>query len=597
MTEDPRDPGTWTAFDRILSGAWSERVLEDALLVLAEGVCEVAGFGVAAISVLREPGQLEVVAVSGDADAAQELLGSTRPLTELDRDFADAEDWGALRFVPHEAVEGREDDLGWIPDYEPLDRPDAWRPLDLLFAPLCNDDGELHGVLSVDLPADGVRPDAERQRRLTRYVAQASRAVGALLEREQAAGRLRLAAVVREVVGLANEELSLDHLLSAIQPALLKGFGVDGLWVQAFENLGRGRHAIHAPDGHLLVPGDVNDIAHRAALEAWHDGNVMVVAPDRVHELPDPTRYLRGLQFLAEIGLESAIIIPLGTTSECLGILVLARRPGAARWDQLEVDAALDLGRDLGRVVFNIRTVERERQVLAQVRALDAHKGQLIATVTHEFKNPLTGILGHLELLEDEPLPEHARRSLDVIGRGAHKLESLATDLLELARAQHPDRPLEPVQLDLRPLVDGVVELNALQAKQAGVELVVEAPDGPVLALGEPLEIERVCANLVSNAVKYSPDGGRVRIRLAVHKKTVTLAVTDQGLGISAADQERLFGEFFRSTNPRATTLPGTGLGLAIVRRIIERHGGHIAVSSTLGSGSEFTVSLPRPTD
>ena len=130
-----------------------------------------------------------------------------------------------------------------------------------------------------------------------------------------------------------------------------------------------------------------------------------------------------------------------------------------------------------------------------------------------------------------------------------------------------------------------------MESKDLVVE--VSVPEHPVLALGEREELDKVVLNVVSNAVKYTPEGRRVRITLEAATDVVVLRVADEGLGISEADQAQLFTEFFRSNNPEAVAQPGTGLGLAIVKRIIERHRGQVEVDSTLGEGSTFTVTLP----
>jgi signal transduction histidine kinase len=133
-------------------------------------------------------------------------------------------------------------------------------------------------------------------------------------------------------------------------------------------------------------------------------------------------------------------------------------------------------------------------------------------------------------------------------------------------------------------------------AKQKDLTIVREVPSSPVVAWGEAHELFQVCANLVSNAMRYTPSGGTITVALAGRADDVELVVADTGIGISATDQQRLFDEFFRSTNPTALATPGTGLGLSIVHRIVERHHGRIAVESELGSGTTFRVTLPAET-
>jgi len=142
-------------------------------------------------------------------------------------------------------------------------------------------------------------------------------------------------------------------------------------------------------------------------------------------------------------------------------------------------------------------------------------------------------------------------------------------------------------------VVDEVVDMLSVSAKTGGVELATELPTAPLLVRGDASELDHVVANLVGNAVKYTHDGGRVTVSLRRIGDEVVLQVTDTGIGISAADQEQLFTEFFRSSNPEAVAQPGTGLGLAIVRRIVDRHGGRVNLASELGAGSTFRVALP----
>jgi signal transduction histidine kinase len=166
-------------------------------------------------------------------------------------------------------------------------------------------------------------------------------------------------------------------------------------------------------------------------------------------------------------------------------------------------------------------------------------------------------------------------------------------DLLLLSKVGDPNTPIIPVPVDLGVVVKEVLDLSSMAARRKSLAIRVETPDEPVVATGDPEELDRVCANLVSNAVKYTPDGRSITVTLTREDDEVVLRCSDEGIGISTADQDQLFSEFFRSTNPEAVAEPGTGLGLTIVQRIVERHGGRIEVSSELGHGSTFTVRLP----
>ncbi len=144
-------------------------------------------------------------------------------------------------------------------------------------------------------------------------------------------------------------------------------------------------------------------------------------------------------------------------------------------------------------------------------------------------------------------------------------------------------------------LIETALDLARLTARQHGIEICVTAPDRPLLVRGDPHDLDVLFGNLLSNAVKYSDAGGTIRVVVTTEGDgDLVVAVSDDGIGISEEDRERLFREFFRSTNPEALTRPGTGLGLAISARIVARHGGRIGVESELGRGSTFRVVLPQ---
>ncbi|MCW2845009.1 MAG: ATP-binding region, ATPase domain protein [Nocardioides sp.] len=581
---------------------WPDSPSRDALQLIAEGVTQVAGFGVAAISVARDDGKLEVMAVAGSDAARDQLTGTRTPVDRLQRELAKADDWGLLRFVPHERLDPEVgENWGWVPDIEPLDEPDAWHPMDLLIAMLYDDQGVLRGTMSIDLPIDGRRPGEEQRRVLNQYAEQAGRAVVTALEREGLATRVRLAEAARKIVRSASTGagFSVDRILAESRIALADGFQARGMWIQTFDEDGLGTGAIYASDGtQIELPDELVGIAESAARRAWSLQRVEVVARDLAF---GPTitaaQGERVLAFLDAIGIGSILFAPLGAGPECLGNLVLTRLPGAPEWSEVEGAAALDIGHDLGRAILNARAFEREHQLVQELQALDTYKSQLISTVSHELKNPLTAIVGHLEILETAAdLDTRTLGSLAAMDRGAQRLARVIDDLLLLSKVGDPNNPVIAAPIDLHRVVDEVVDLTSVAAGAKHLTITVEAPVGPVVALGDAEELTRVCANLVSNAVKYTPEGRSVRITLGHLGHDVVLACTDEGIGVSAVDQKNLFNEFFRSSNPEAVAQPGTGLGLAIVSRIVERHSGRIEVCSELGKGSTFRVFLPAAT-
>lgn len=565
----------------------------DALELIAEGVTALAGVGVAVISVAREDGTLEVMAVAGDDKAREEMVSSRTPLTVLHEEMSRADDWGLLKFVPHERVMDSLEDYGWVPDIVPVDGEDAWHPYDMLFAPLLDDDGVLRGLLSVDLPTNGRRPGMEQRRVITKYAEQARRAVVMLEARERLAEQVRLANAARDVVRTASAHASVAELLDQTADVMVQGFGARGLWLQTF-----GGEAIltRGPHGGDL-PVRVQEVAVAAAHRLWDEQAVGVVVPGLDTPVLSAGETAVVLAVLEELGVRTLVFAPVGAGREVLGYLGVTRSAEQPDWSRAEVESVRDIALDLGRAILTTRTSERERQLVQELQALDSYKSQLIATVSHELKSPLTSVLGHLELVEADPtLSPRGQVSIAAMQRGTARLTTIIDDLLVLSEVGSPDQPVEADLVDLGTVAAEVLDLYAVSADPRGVRLHLERPAGdtvPVVARGDQRLLDRVLGNLVGNAIKYSPEGGDVVVTLVSEGDEVTMSVRDHGLGISEADRERLFTEFFRSTNPKALSEGGTGLGLTICARIVARHGGRIEVDSVLGAGSTFRVSLP----
>ena len=593
MTERMPDQAMTRALEEPFVDNWSQTVFREGLQLIAEGVTELVGFGVAVVSIVRND-QLEVVAVAGTEEVRSQIHGTRTPIRTLQAELEKADSWGLMQFVPHERLNDEVLATGWVPDIEPLDIPDAWHPLDLLIAPLYASDGELLGTMAIDLPIDGRRPGPEQRRMLEKYAAQAGRAVITAVERERLAEQMRLATAARTIVRGASAQLSLDKLLAAVQPALVQGFGATGMWIETFDEMG-GDGILYAGDGsRLTMPPALMQLAERAAHRCWSTQKAEVVTADRPSSELDEAERDLVLKFLHSIGVSSALFAPLGAGTECLGNMVLTRDAGRPDWTEVEMSAALDLGHDLGRAILNARTFEREHELVQELRALDTYKSQLIATVSHELKNPLTSIVGHLEMLEQVPdLDPLALASVAAMDRASGRLSRVINDLLLLSRVDDPTTPVVALPVDMHAVLEDVLDVNAVSARNKELTIHVAAPDGPVFALGDHDELDRVCANLVSNAVKYTPPGRSITVTLDRMGDRVLLACADEGIGISREDQDQLFREFFRSANPEAYSQPGTGLGLAIVQRIVHRHDGRITVDSEFGKGSTFTVDLP----
>ncbi|WP_460938324.1 ATP-binding protein [Phycicoccus ginsengisoli] len=560
---------------------------------IVDSAAEVAAFRVAALSLVRPDGDLEAVAVGGDAGAREAVLGRVTPRLVVDAEFAVAEEWGALRFVSHDRLPGSSP-AGWVDEtWAPGDDADAWHPNDTLFAPFFTAAGELAGVLNVDLPVTGQRPGPLQRVVLEVFAGQAGVVLAAAQERARLAERVRLSQAVQTVARVSNAVLEPGEVLGTVAEAVGAGLGCSQLWVRTFgEEPGEDRTATH-PVGRAATPAPLVDVVRRVAHDAWALGRSVTVAQGGTDapDLVTPEEEAQLVAYIGASGSHSLLLTPVGAASQCLGYLVCARSGSHPTWSEAETAAALEIGRDLGRSVLNSRLFALERHLVQNLRATERARATLFSTVSHELKNPLASVVGHVEMLRDDPGADPSW-SLGVIDRNARRLQGLVDDLLVLGRFSDPDRHLVRAAVQVRPLVADALETVAPAASRQAVTLHHEQAED-LTVLGSAEELSRVLDNLVANAVKFSRPGGRVSVRACERDGHAVLEVVDEGMGISADDQDRLFTEFFRSTNPEALSVPGTGLGLSIVKRIVSRHGGSIDVRSAPGRGTTFTVSLP----
>lgn len=222
------------------------------------------------------------------------------------------------------------------------------------------------------------------------------------------------------------------------------------------------------------------------------------------------------------------------------------------------------------------------------VNALAA-KDDFVSSVSHEFRTPLTSILGYVEILLAEEQGASDREMLEIIRRNSERLLTLVSDLLASRNGQ---LIVTPDAVDVAELVRSSVSSALPKAMASGVALEAETPDR-LEAHVDGARISQVLDNLVSNAIKYSPDGGNVLVSLAREDGHLACRVTDTGMGMSAEDASEVFAKFFRTSSVRRTAIPGVGLGLPISKAIVEAHGGTIQVETELGKGTTFTFRVP----
>jgi two-component system phosphate regulon sensor histidine kinase PhoR len=231
---------------------------------------------------------------------------------------------------------------------------------------------------------------------------------------------------------------------------------------------------------------------------------------------------------------------------------------------------------------------------VTELRRLERVRQDFVANVSHEFKTPLTAIQGFAETLLSGALEDRGnnRRFLEIIRDHAARLASLTDDLLKLARIEAGKLEVEFVPVSILELVEQCAETALLKASRKQIAFETDVPSGLPAVRGDAGLLREVLQNLLDNAIQYTPEAGRILVSVALNGREAVIAVSDTGVGIPLADQERIFERFYRVDAARSREAGGTGLGLSIAKHIVEAHGGRLWVESEIGRGSKFSFSI-----
>jgi signal transduction histidine kinase len=334
-----------------------------------------------------------------------------------------------------------------------------------------------------------------------------------------------------------------------------------------------------------VIAGDYVEVVG-AILNALPDALALLDADGRIELENRPMRELRRAAGGSDaLGLTEGAP-DLQATSELKlseGRRVFARRTAPI------TDAAGDVH---GHLVA-LREITRERDAL-QLRE------ELFGLVSHELRTPLTAIIGYLDLVFDgrDELTDDQHQFLDVVDRNARRLLRLVDDMLFTAQVEagRPPPGLEWGRVELAEVLVDALDAAQPGARARGIELARQIDTAPVCR-GDRDRLGQVVDNLVANALKFTPEGGRVSVRLTSSNGEATVEVSDSGPGVPVDDQARLFEPFFRSADAIDRAVPGAGLGLSIVKAIVEAHEGRIGVRSDPTGGATFVLALPLDSD
>jgi signal transduction histidine kinase/HAMP domain-containing protein len=418
--------------------------------------------------------------------------------------------------------------------------------------------------------------------------------------RAQEAESERLRTMAREAGLRIRDHLVADDVLDEARRALEAGLDADVVYLRLLEEGRLGPPFGHEPgwyapaDGARALPPD--GLGALTRLFRDQAGKAIRSMAGEWDDATPPEVRQAVQQIARQPGVHAHLIAPFGVGAEPLGIIVAMRtRPGLP-WTDAEVAAVESIAADLGRGLHYARLYEAENHLVSELRAVDQTKSDFLATVSHELRTPLTSIAGYVEMLRDleaGPVAPAQDQILETVARNAARLQHLIEDVLTLSKIEAGAFKSVMRPVDLAEIITAAVAALRPAAAAKGLTLHCDCPGQGLIVGGDPGQLDRLLMNLLANAVKFTPEGGRIQVSAAAEETAALLTVADSGIGIPERDQKELFTRFFRASNAVERAIPGTGLGLAIVRTILDNHGGDLTVMSTEGTGTIVTARLP----
>jgi signal transduction histidine kinase len=298
---------------------------------------------------------------------------------------------------------------------------------------------------------------------------------------------------------------------------------------------------------------------------------------------------------LARLGYRSVLAVPLLREERIMGALTVWRKE-AGDFSPEIVNLLQTFATQSALAIQNARLFREIEEKSRQIEAANRHKSEFLANMSHELRTPLNAIIGFSEVLGERMFGElnekQAEYTDDILSSGRHLL-SLINEILDLSKVEAGRMELEVATFDLPLAIDNARTFVRERATKHGINLDVTIDERLGDFVGDERKIKQILLNLLSNAVKFTPEGGRIGIKASQADGSVEISVSDTGIGISPADQTKIFEEFRQVGGDYAHKKEGTGLGLTLAKKFVELHGGKIWVESEVGKGSTFTFTLP----
>jgi two-component system, NtrC family, sensor kinase len=411
------------------------------------------------------------------------------------------------------------------------------------------------------------------------------------LELARSVGELKALGEVGQAV---SSTLDLETVLSTIVSRATQLAGMDGGSIWEYDEL-REEFYLHATE---RLPGELVEILRSTPIRRGEGALgrlAMVGEPVEIEDFAHERSYRKELrETLIRCGYRSVLAVPLLRENHLLGALAVNRSsPGGFAPEVTELLKTFATQSALA--IQNARLYREIESKSRQLEIASQHKSEFLANMSHELRTPLNAIIGFSEVLSERMFGEINEKQAEYIGdileSGRHLL-SLINDILDLSKIEAGRMELELTDFDLASTIESTLILVRERAQRRGIVLGRTVDERLGIIRADERKVKQVLLNLLSNALKFTPEGGRIEVRGAALDGIAEISVTDTGVGIAAADQEAVFEEF-RQVGTADKKVEGTGLGLAISRKFIELHGGRIWVKSTVGSGSTFAFTLP----
>jgi signal transduction histidine kinase/HAMP domain-containing protein len=403
--------------------------------------------------------------------------------------------------------------------------------------------------------------------------------------------RISMMERTHQLAGTASVMTSPEETFARLSRLVAEGIGASKCWLALWEP--ETRSLALTPPGHG-VPDDALrgrrlTLSDRSlAVASYRTGETYVLN----EALADPNLSLVSLGELGAV--ENIAFAPLKTEVGVLGVLTVADKP-----DGFDADdrAALESFADQAALLLrNARLYDELQKSYERLRDAQRNRDYFLQNVNHELRTPLTAILGWSEILaEDRPDPETMQTAMIQIRRSAQFLLTLISDLLDLSRFEEGRTKLEPEETDLAVLVRDASEPVSVMAEGKGISLRVDAPaPGAAIVRLDPVRVRQVLWNLLHNAVKFTPRGGRIDLTARADAAGAVLTVRDTGVGVDPKDLPHVFERFRQADGSSTRAYRGMGIGLSLVKAFVELHGGTVTAESQAGRGTTFTVRIPR---